>query len=171
MSKFGKLAINIPNNISIEIFSLTQFQGLFIVGPLGSIAFWVPKDCSLSISESSLCISFPDDLAFWGTLHRSISYSILGLSSGVYLYLNLNGVGYKASVNNKQLSLSLGFSHPIIFSLPDHVVYYPDYSKPNKLSFHSPYPSLLSSWLSSIVNFKSSSHDPYKHKGLFISSS
>jgi len=176
MSHIGTLPIIIPNNIKIKILSFisennkAKYKTLIINGPKGEISINLPEECNITINNNNLSISLTSLPNLWGTINRKIYQAFIGLTSGHHRYLNINGVGYKASISNNKLSLSVGFSHPINIDIPSYISYTSDNIKPQKLLFTSLSIELLTQWLNKIVSYKPASKDHYKNKGIFISS-
>ncbi|RDU72587.1 50S ribosomal protein L6 [Helicobacter aurati] len=121
MSRIGKKPITIPSDIEVKIEktkivfkSKKEIKELETYGRVG-----------ISIDSGSLMFSKIDEnmqsRAFWGTYRALANNIIVGLQSGFSKTLEINGVGYKASVNGKILELALGFSHPIKYDIPDNI--------------------------------------------------
>ncbi len=122
MSRIGKKSINIPNGLDVSVQGskiifknakmqkeLETYNRVEIMLQNGSLSFGL-KDSSNAQSK-----------AFWGTYRALANNIIVGLTSGFTKQLEINGVGYKAVINGKTLELSLGFSHPINYNIPDDI--------------------------------------------------
>lgn len=121
MSRIGKKPINIPDDIEVKVDnSKITFKGkkeskeLETHGRVGIVM----SDGQLSFS---LLNNEPQSRAFWGTYRALANNIVVGLREGFTKVLEINGVGYKASVNGKTLELALGFSHPIKYAIPTNV--------------------------------------------------
>lgn len=118
MSRVGKKPISVPKDVEINIQgSKIMFKGkkeqkeLDTLGRVG-VEF---KDGLLSFSNID---NQAQSRAYWGTYRALASNIVIGLSQGFSKVLEINGVGYKASVNGKNLEMALGFSHPVIYPIP-----------------------------------------------------
>lgn len=115
MSRVGKKPIKIPENVKIEI----EGQEVKISGPKGKMIQKIHPEIKVEIKDGNILV-FPkkDSLskrtrAFWG-LYRTLIYNkIIGVTEGFEKKLEIQGVGYKASVEGDGLVLNLGFSHPV----------------------------------------------------------
>ncbi len=122
MSRVGKAIINIPEKVTVT----TDDKGLVTVKGVkdsqtvqlrGSISIKV-KDCELSVCRGD---EEPKTRTLHG-LYRSLVFNaVYGVSTGWSKTLILNGVGYRAAVSKKILNLTLGYSHPIKFVIPDGI--------------------------------------------------
>lgn len=150
----------------------SSYQSILLSGPLGSLSFSCPSDFSFSLSDDRRSLSLIVPSHFSPVLLRSFLSlflnSLRGVSLGFSLSLSLVGVGYKASFDhlNNSLSLSVGFSHPVIIPLPPFIsLSCPSPSSILASSFHLP---SLSSFIHHIRLIKPSSADHYKAKGLSL---
>ncbi|MDR1476033.1 MAG: 50S ribosomal protein L6 [Holosporales bacterium] len=121
MSRVGKNSIPIPAGVNVAL------NGNILTIKKGGIEeiYKVP-DC-LKVEESKESIRFiPLDSnqstrALWGTSQRNVNNIIVGLSDGFKIELEMVGVGYKAAVSGKKLTMQLGFSHDIVYDIPDRI--------------------------------------------------
>lgn len=121
MSRIGKKPINIPDGIEVKVeHSKITFKGKKEAKELETYG-----RVGIKLENKQLMFSLLDNMpqsrAFWGTYRALANNIIVGLHDGFTKTLEINGVGYKASVNNKTLELSLGFSHPIRYSIPENI--------------------------------------------------
>ena len=122
MSRLGKLPIILPAGVTVAFENNT----LTVKGPKGELKREVKKPVVLTINEKEIVVSVEDSTdqkqrAFWGLFRGLINNMIIGVSVGFTKKLEINGVGYRANVAGKILNLSLGYSHPIIFTLPEGI--------------------------------------------------
>jgi large subunit ribosomal protein L6 len=121
MSRVGKLPVNIPQGVkpSLEDYVLT------VKGPKGTLERRLPSQLDISIDEHSILIKRRDDSNESRSLHglvRALVYNMVhGVSQGFTKGLEIHGTGYRADVQNNILNLSLGYSHPVNFVLPDGI--------------------------------------------------
>jgi large subunit ribosomal protein L6 len=123
MSKIGKINISIPDKVKVVL----NGSLLNIEGPLGKKTINIDtKIFDLKINEGKSVSIKPksinqDTKRLWGMNRSLLNNAILGASSGYSKTLELSGVGYRASLKGKQLSMQLGYSHDINFDIPDSV--------------------------------------------------
>jgi large subunit ribosomal protein L6 len=122
MSRLGKLAIILPAGVSVSFVD----NILTVKGPKGELKREIKKPVLLTINEKEILVSVedtsaPKQRAFWGLFRGLINNMVTGVSVGFAKKLEINGVGYRASVAGRTLNLSLGYSHPIVFALPEGI--------------------------------------------------
>lgn len=121
MSRVGKKPIPIPEKTRI-----TVVDGLVTAqGPLGELSLTIPDMFQVEQTDSDITLSVqrkkPNTAAHWG-LYRSLLANVIeGVSNGFEKRLEIQGVGYRAAIQGKNLVLSLGYSHPITVEIPDDV--------------------------------------------------
>lgn len=117
MSRIGKKEILIPDKVEV-----TQSGGIVKVkGPLGEIERNFKPDIDIIIGDKSVNLKpkgIPENSALWGSYASHISNMIEGATKGFEKKLVIEGVGFKAQVNRKKLSLNLGLSHPVEVEAP-----------------------------------------------------
>lgn len=122
MSRIGKLPIVIPDKVEINVDS-NNF--VTVKGPLGTLTQQVHPELKVETVENEIIVKRPTDEKEHRSMHglyRSlISNMVEGVSKGYTIEQELVGVGYKASNQGQILDLSLGFSHNILFKLPDEI--------------------------------------------------
>ena len=123
MSKIGKINISIPDKVKVVL----NGNLLNIEGPLGKKSLNIDTDMfDLIINEGKTVSIKPKNInqntkRLWGMNRSLLNNAIIGTSSGYSKILELTGVGYRASLKGKQLSMQLGFSHDVDFDIPDSV--------------------------------------------------
>ena len=123
MSKIGKISISIPEKVKVVL----NDGMLNIEGPLGKKSLNIDtKMFELQIDEGKTVSIKPKNLnqdskRLWGMNRSLLNNAIIGTSKGYSKTLELSGVGYRASLKGKQLSMQLGFSHDINFDIPESV--------------------------------------------------
>lgn len=121
MSRIGKNPINITDKVDASI-----ANGIITVkGPKGELKYSISSKVIVAIDSGKIIVSPIDDTkesrSMWGTTRTLINNMVLGVSIGFVKALEFNGVGYKAAVNNNNLTLSLGYSHSINYELPEGI--------------------------------------------------
>ena len=123
MSKIGKISILIPEKVKVVL----NGNLLNIEGPLGKKTLNIDTNTfDLKIEEGKQVSLKPKNLnqdtkRLWGMNRSLLNNAIIGINIGYVKILELNGVGYRASIKGKQLNMQLGFSHDINFDIPDSV--------------------------------------------------
>lgn len=121
MSRIGKQPIVLPPKVKVDI----QGRTVLVEGPKGRLQFDLPERTAAAVDSGKLVIQRQGEDAQAKALH-GLSRAILnnmvrGVSEGFVKKLEIHGVGFKASVAGKTVTLNLGYSHPINYELPDQV--------------------------------------------------
>ena len=121
MSRVAKSPINILENVD---FSINE-NIVNVKGIKGVLEFNIPQSISLEIKENIINVKYDEtdqqSVALAGTTRSLINNMIIGVAKGFEKKLELIGVGYRAKASGKLLELTLGFSHPVKYQLPDEV--------------------------------------------------
>tara|TARA_B100002051_G_scaffold87847_1_gene83912 strand:- start:389 stop:928 length:540 start_codon:yes stop_codon:yes gene_type:complete len=123
MSKIGKINIAIPDKVKVVL----NGNLLNVEGPLGKKSLNIDTSMfDLKIDEGKSVSIKPkninqDTKRLWGMNRSLLNNAIIGTSKGYTKTLELSGVGYRASLKGKQLSMQLGFSHDVNFDIPDTI--------------------------------------------------
>ncbi len=121
MSRVGKLPINIPQGVTLTL----QDRVINVKGPKGVLARSLPEGVMLDIENDTVRVKRQDDSKESRSIHgltRALLYNLVhGVSQGYKMGLEIHGTGYRADAQKNVLSLSLGYSHPIQFLLPEGV--------------------------------------------------
>ena len=98
---------------------------LDVKGKVGELKFDLPETVSLDIADNVITVKYDENnqqsVALAGTTRALVNNMIIGVSQGFEKKLELKGVGYRAKASGKLLELTLGFSHPVKYQLPDEV--------------------------------------------------
>jgi large subunit ribosomal protein L6 len=121
MSRIGKLPIQIPDSVDVEI-----GDGIVRVkGPKGELSQAVSRDLSFEREDSTLVVKRPTDRGEHRALHgltRSLVFNMVqGVTEGFEKRLEIQGVGYRAQQRGNGLELALGFSHPVRVEAPEGI--------------------------------------------------
>ena len=115
------MPIVVPPQVKVRV----QGQRIMAEGPKGTLNFELPKRTGVVLQEGRLVVSREGDDARARALHglsrALINNLIKGVHEGFVKKLEIQGVGYKAAVQGKQVTLTLGFSHPVVYPLPDQI--------------------------------------------------
>jgi len=121
MSRIGKLPVTIPDKVKVEV----KGQQILAEGPKGKLSLELPKRTSALVKDKTIVVSRKDDTSESKALHglsRSLVNNMLqGVATGFVKKLEIQGVGFKAAVQGKVVNMSLGYSHPINYSIPDQI--------------------------------------------------
>ena len=121
MSRIGKQPILIPAQVKVEV----KGQKVHVEGPKGKLDWELPKRTSLKVEGDKIVVARQGDDAQAKALHglsrALLNNMVKGVSEGYVRKLEIQGVGFKAAVTGKVVNLSLGFSHPINYNIPDQV--------------------------------------------------
>ena len=122
MSRIGKLPVNLPAGVTVNI---SETNVVSVKGPLGELTQTVDPDIKVEVAEGHIILERPSESKRHKSLHglyRSlVSNMVTGVSQGYKKELELVGVGYRAEAKGQQLEMSLGYSHDIIIQLPSEV--------------------------------------------------
>jgi large subunit ribosomal protein L6 len=118
MSRVAKKPIALPKGVE---FNVADDQ-LSIKGPKGTLSMARPQGVEAKIEDGHVVLSAEGDrIAMAGTTRAILANMMAGVSEGFTRKLELVGVGYRAAMQGKDLNLSLGFSHPVLFKTPDGI--------------------------------------------------
>ena len=162
MSRIGSKEIIIPDNVKVSI----EDDMIFAEGPLGKLDTKLYDSISTNIEQNKISFSLKDEnkqsLAFWGLQRNLVNNLVIGVSTGFTKRLEMNGVGYRASLKGNNLELLLGYSHPIVYSIPESIKVTVD--KKNNIEVSGASKQLVGQVASEIRGFRSP--EPYKGKGV-----
>lgn len=122
MSRIGKKAVVLPAKVT---FGVSSEGSVSIEGPKGKLEWVLPKQIKARLEGGNVVIDRESEhrqvRALHGLSRALVANMITGVSAGFKKDLEIQGVGFKAAVQGKVLNLSLGFSHPINFSIPEGI--------------------------------------------------
>src|SRR3989338_4924867 len=124
MSRIGKLPITIPANVTISIHgSVLSVEGQLVelTQTMPSKAIMVYNDAEKQLEISVAHPEEKSERAFWGLSRALAANMVCGVTEGFSKQLEINGVGYRANIDSGTLTLSVGFSHPVIMVPPQGV--------------------------------------------------
>ncbi|MEF8847255.1 MAG: 50S ribosomal protein L6 [Candidatus Paceibacterota bacterium] len=121
MSRVGKQPISIPNDVEISI----KDNVVEVEGPKGTLDFEVRPELKVEKEEGELLVKPEQDTkqtkALWGTTRTRIANMVQGVQEGFEKELEIQGLGYKATVKKDKLELEVGFSHPVELDKPEGI--------------------------------------------------
>jgi large subunit ribosomal protein L6 len=122
MSRVGKRPVSVPSGVTANI----EGQTVKMKGPKGALQYVVPDDVSVTMDKGSIKLDPRNDSkrarALWGTARVLVSNLATGVTKGFEKKLEINGVGYRAAVQGKNLQLALGYSHDVVYPIPEGIV-------------------------------------------------
>ncbi len=119
MSRVAKQPITIAKGVELNV----QPDHVSVKGSKGTLSIAKPAGVEINIEDGKAQVSTNDPLLvpMAGTLRAIVANMVHGVSEGFERKLELVGVGYRAAMQGKDLNLSLGFSHPVLFKTPDGI--------------------------------------------------
>lgn len=121
MSRIGRKPITIPAGVTVEISN----RLVKVTGPKGSLEQPLMPGIDATVEETTVHVAKSIETAetqrSYGLMRTLINNMVVGVSQGFTRGLEINGVGFRAAIAGNQITLSLGFSHPVIFTLPSGV--------------------------------------------------
>jgi len=131
MSRIGKKPIQVPAKVKVELKGNT----VKATGPLGSLDYVMPDGISAKLEGAVLTFSADKTRAkelnaLYGTARARVANIIAGVETPFVKVLEINGLGYKANLQGKQLNLELGFSHPVLLDIPQGITVTADPKNP-----------------------------------------
>lgn len=121
MSRIGKLSIAIPAGVKVAV----DASGIRVEGPKGKLQAGVPSGVSVKVDGNSMRVERANEdrkiRALHGLTRKLIANMTQGVSVGFSRILDINGVGYRAEVKGQEIHMTLGYSHPVVFPLPQGV--------------------------------------------------
>ncbi len=123
MSRIGRKQIPLPQGVSV---SVDKSNNVTVKGPKGTLSQSVHPDITITVDETGINLSRPNDHRRFRSMHglyrTLINNMVEGVTNGFKKQMELVGVGYRAEASNpNQLDLQLGFSHPVVIVLPEEV--------------------------------------------------
>ena len=162
MSRVGKHPVAIPAGVEFVM----DDTHLTVKGKLGELRAPLPPDVDVSVEDSQVWVRPNNDgkraQAMWGTARSMINNMVVGVSEGFSKQLNINGVGYRAAIEGKNLTLQLGYSHDIVYPIPDGVTIACE--RPNQITVSGADRQRVGQVAAEIRAFRKP--EPYKGKGI-----
>jgi large subunit ribosomal protein L6 len=121
MSRIGKIPVTVPEKVTVTIAD----RLITVKGPNGQLELAHHEGVSVEKSEKEIVVSpvgtSNKNRALWGLTRTLVDNMVVGVTAGFSKKLNFTGVGYKASVSGNKMTLNLGYSHPIVYDLPEGI--------------------------------------------------
>lgn len=121
MSRVGKHAVAVPSGVTVEL----KGQNVAVKGKLGQLSLVVPPELEITLADGKLSVT-PRHMtqrarALWGTARNNLNNMVKGVAEGYKKLLEIEGVGFRAAVQGKDLVLNIGFSHEVKYHIPDGI--------------------------------------------------
>ncbi|WP_434342472.1 50S ribosomal protein L6 [Mycoplasma capricolum] len=163
MSRIGNRLLQIPNGVEVKI---AENNLVTITGSKGTLSKQFSSLIKIEVEENKLITKRLNEQKhtkqLHGTTNSLLQGMLTGVSEGFKKELQITGVGYKAAVNGSKLNLSLGYSHPVEFEIPDGVVI--QAVKPTELAITGIDKQLVGQVAANIRAYRKP--EPYKGKGI-----
>ena len=122
MSRIGKQPVSIPDKVKVDV----RDHSIQVEGPKGRVTKSFAEVVKLSLNEKNQIIVTPLEesrfaKAMYGTARSIINGMVKGVTAGYSKDLEIQGVGFKAMLKGRQLDLTLGHSHPVLFEIPEGI--------------------------------------------------
>ena len=162
MSRIGKKPISIPQGVKVHV------EGALVraEGPKGKLAQPVPPGLSAAIENNHLVISRSGDdrrvRALHGLARALVANMVAGVKEGFERKLEIVGIGYRAQLQGRNIQLALGYSHPVIFPLPEGIT--AEIDKQDSITLRGADKALLGETAAKLRGLRKP--DPYKGKGI-----
>jgi large subunit ribosomal protein L6 len=162
MSRIGKKPIAIPKGVQVAV----KDHHVEVQGPKGKLALTVPEPCSVQVSDGTIVVGRGAEhrtaKALHGLTRALVANMVRGVTEGFERRLEIVGIGYRAQLSGKSLTFSLGYSHPIIFPLPEGIQ--AEVDKQTAITLRGVDKHLVGQTAAQIRSLRRP--DPYKGKGI-----
>lgn len=165
MSRVGKLPVKIPEKVKVAIDAATH--NVRVEGPKGKMSFTYNPQVKIESAGGEVKVTRPDDSRLSRSLHgltrTLVNNAVNGVTKGYERSLEITGVGFKAEVKGKEVHFTLGYSHPVVFKLPEGVTAEVD-PKQTRVTVRGVDKQLLGTTAAKIRALRVP--EPYKGKGI-----
>jgi len=121
MSRIGKKPVPIPSGVTADV----DGQTVKVKGPKGAMQMVLPDEVTAKIEGGGLKLDPRNETkrarAMWGTSRTLVANLVAGVTKGFERRLEINGVGYRAAIQGKNLQISLGYSHDVVYPIPEGI--------------------------------------------------
>jgi large subunit ribosomal protein L6 len=121
MSRIGKKPVSVPSGVTANVSGKT----VNVKGPKGTLSLVFDDRVAVAIDKGEIKVDPKDDSnaarALWGTTRANLNNILTGVTKGFERKLEITGVGYRAAVQGKNLQLALGYSHDVLYPIPEGI--------------------------------------------------
>jgi large subunit ribosomal protein L6 len=162
MSRIGKKPVSLPNGVTASV----DGQTVKVKGPKGELSVTLVREVSAKVDDHGVTVT-PDKGSerasqMWGLSRSLVNNLVTGVTSGFTQKLEIQGVGYRAAVQGKNLNLQLGFSHDVVYPIPAGISITSE--KPTMISVSGIDKQLVGQVAAEIRGYRPP--EPYKGKGV-----
>jgi large subunit ribosomal protein L6 len=162
MSRIGKNPVSIPQGVTVEVAG----QTLTCKGKLGTLKLPLSSEISAAVEDGKVVLKPKNDTkrarVHWGTMRATVNNMVTGVTKGFTKSLEIEGVGYRAAVQGKNLVLQLGYSHDVTFPIPSAIKI--TCEKPTSITITGPDRQQVGQIAAVLRSFRKP--EPYKGKGI-----
>ena len=121
MSRVGKKPVPVPSGVTANV----QGKTISVKGPKGTLSLVVDDRVKVAMDKGEISVDPADESkearALWGTTRANLNNIVTGVTQGFERKLEITGVGYRAAVQGKNLQLALGYSHDVVYPIPEGI--------------------------------------------------
>ena len=121
MSRIGNKAVAVPAGVTANV----EGQTVKVKGPKGALQLRLPDEVAVKMDSGAIRVDPRNETkrarAMWGTSRTQVANIVAGVTKGFERKLEITGVGYRAAVQGKNLQLSLGYSHDVVYPIPEGI--------------------------------------------------
>src|ERR1043166_6258321 len=121
MSRIGRKAVTVPSGVTANV----EGQTVKVKGPKGALQAVLPDDVVVKMEQGGIKVDPRNEpkraRSMWGTSRTIVSNLMTGVTKGFERKLEITGVGYRAAVQGKNLQLALGYSHDVVYPIPEGI--------------------------------------------------
>jgi large subunit ribosomal protein L6 len=162
MSRIGRLPIAVPSTVEVTI----DGRHLTVSGPKGTLSRTLHPDISVTREDGTIVVTRPTEQKTHKQLHgltrTLVNNMVIGVTDGYRKGLEISGVGYRAALSGRKLTLNLGYSHPIEIEPPDGITF--ELENPTRLSVVGIDKELVGQVAAKVRSTRKP--EPYKGKGV-----
>ena len=121
MSRIGKKPVTVPDGVTAQV----NGQKIKVKGPKGELSHVLVDDVIAKLDKGEIEVALREDTktarAMWGMSRTMVANLIVGVTEGFTKRLEITGVGYRAALQGKELQLQLGYSHDVLYPIPEGI--------------------------------------------------
>ncbi len=163
MSRIGRMPIEVPQGVNVEI----KGTHVRVKGPKGQLEHTFPAAMSITLKEGVITVDRPSDegthRAMHGMTRAIINNMVVGVTVGFEKVLEINGVGYRAEMQGKNLVIHVGYSHPVVVEPPEGITF--EVGERNRIIYVRGYDKAMVGQVAADIR-KVRPPEPYKGKGI-----
>ena len=162
MSRIGRLPIPVPSGVDVTI----DGRNVTVTGPKGSLSRSLHPDMTVSREDGTIVVTRPTEQKTHKQLHgltrTLVNNMVVGVTDGYRKGIEITGVGYRAALNGRKLTLNLGYSHPIEIDPPEGITF--EVENPTRLAVVGIDKELVGQIAAAVRSTRKP--EPYKGKGV-----